>query len=208
MSLFRAETQALSLQRRFNHIAAIAAAISGIAFGCLFTYHLTRLPSGYLAAYVIIEVLAATALLALVGALLLAYWRTRWLGIGLIIAGLLTFATYEVGWRVLLALDRIPWHPPAIHLVSGQRVVVRFKGGTTEQQVESLVSSKLPFLPYWSDSLEREQMELALNISDTAYRRGETSPRRSKMLADDVSAFMVLMRRDPPVSSVELQSRH
>jgi hypothetical protein len=196
------------LQRRFNHIAVIAAAISGIAVGCLFTYQLTRLPSGYVASYVTVAVLAATVLLALVGALLLAYWRTRSLGIGLIIAGLVTFATYVVGSRVLLAFDRIPWHPPAIYLVSGQSVVIRFKSGTTEEQAKSLMSSKLPFLPYWSDSLEREPMELALRISDTAYRRGETSPGRSKMLADDVSAFMVFMRRDPRVSSVELQSQH
>jgi hypothetical protein len=172
------------------------------------------IPSGYVASYVTLSVVASTVLLGLLGAILLLPWRTHRLGVGLIVAGLLTFATYEVGWRVLLALDRIPWHPPAIHLSSGQRVVIRFKNGTTEQQVEALVSSKVPFLPWWSDSLEHVSVTgasvpvgLALNISDTAYRRGETSPRRSKMLADDVSAFIVLMRRDPRVLSVELKSQ-
>ncbi|MGA8274536.1 MAG: hypothetical protein WB919_23470 [Candidatus Sulfotelmatobacter sp.] len=207
--------QSLPLQQGFDRIGAIVAAISGIAVGCFFAYQLTLLPSGYLSVYINLEVLAVAVLFALVGASLLFYRRTPWLGPGLIIAGLLTFATYAVGCRVLLRFDLIPWYPPAIHLVSGERVVIRLKSGTTGPQVEAFVSSKLSFLPDWSDAMERvpsvgtiESMGLALNIDDTVYSRAEKSPLARRMLADAVSAFMVWMRRDSRVSSVELQSAH
>lgn len=205
MALSRADAQPLGLQWQLKHIPAIVFAIAGTAVGWFFAHSLTRLPSGYLTSYVILQVLVVEALLTLIGALLLAWRKTRAWGIGLIIAGLFTFATYVVGGRILWATNRIPWHPPAIHLVSRQSIVVRLRSGTTEQQAQSLISTKLQFLPWWSDSLEREPTGIVLTISDKAYRRGETSPQRRKMLADDVSSFMVIMRRDPRISSVELQ---
>lgn len=201
-------------QRRFDRIAPTVVALAGIALGCFFANQLIHIPSGYVAPYVTLSVVASTVLLGLLGAILLLHWRTHRLGVGLIVAGLLTSATYELGWRVLLKLDRIPWHPPAIQLVAGQRarVIIRFRGGMTQQQVNDFVSSKLSFLPDWADSLAglpasetNGQLGLALTVSVTAYGGGGSAV-GSRMLAENVSGFMVAMRRDPRVSAVELQN--
>jgi hypothetical protein len=200
-------------QRRFDRIAPIVLALAGIALGYFFANQLTHIPSGYVAPNVTLSVLASTVLLILLGAILLLHWRTHRLGVGLIGAGLLTLTTYALAGRVLLTLDRIPWAPPAVQLVPGQqaRVILRFRGGVTQQQVNDFVSSKLSSLPDWADSLaglpanERSgQLGLALNLSVTAYGGGR-SALESRMLAENVSAFMVATRRDPRVSTVELQ---
>lgn len=212
MALSRADQTNNTLQR-CDRIAVIIASITGIALGSLFAYDLTRLPSGYIAGYVTAVVVAAEVLLTLAGAILLAFRRTRWFGVGLIVAGFLTLATYAVGSRALLRFDLIPWHPPTIDLVAGQpaRVLIHFKGDVTEQQVNDFMSSKLHFMPNWTDSLERPTREaeggwtLALTVSDTAFGGKGASARQSKMLAENVSGFMVVMRRDPRVSSVELR---
>jgi hypothetical protein len=213
MALFRADHDTENTLQRSNRIAVIVASIAGIALGCFFAYDLTRLPSGYLAGYLTAAVLATEVLLTLIGALLLPFWRTRWLGVGLIVAGFLSLAAYEVGSNALLRFDLVPWRPPSIDLVPGQqaRVVIHFKSDVTEQQVNEFMSSKLRFMPNWAYSLERPTMEtdgrltLALTVSDTAFGGKRASARQSKMLAENVSGFMVVMRRDPRVSSVELR---
>lgn len=201
-------------QRRFDRIAPTVLALAGIALGCFFANQLTHIPSGYVASYVTLSVVVSTVLLGLLGAILLLHWRTHRLGVGLIVAGLLTLPSYELGWRVLLKLDRIPWRPPAIQLVAGQRarVIIRFRSGMTQQQVNDFVSSKLSFLPEWADSLAglpasetNGQLSLTLTVSVTAYGGGRSAV-GSRMLAENVSGFMVAMRRDPRVSAVELQN--
>ena len=73
-------------------------------------------------------------------------------------------------------------------------------------------ASKLSFLPDWADSLAglpasetNGQLGLALTVSVTAYGGGRSAV-GSRMLAENVSGFMVAMRRDPRVSAVELQN--
>jgi hypothetical protein len=213
--MFRTHEQVNTVQN-CNRIVVIAAAVGGISFGCFFAYRLTLTPSGYVVPYLTISALAAAMLLALMGALFLIFERTRWLGLGLIIAGALTFATYEIGARALLRTDLIPWHPPAIELVAGQPagVLIRFKRNLTEQQVNDFMSSRLRFMPNWADSLDRPRREadggwaLTLIVSDTAFGGKRASALQSKMLAENVSGFMVAMRHDPRVSSVELQRQH
>lgn len=152
----------------------------------------------------------------LIGISFAAYWRTRWLGIGLAIAGLLMPLAFAITARLLFISNRVPWHPPAIQLVAGERteVVIRFRSETTERQVDEFVSSRFPFLPDWSESLSRilptqsdSRAGLVLTISSSAYGSKRASATESKMLADNVSAFMVRMRRDPRVSSIELQTQ-
>jgi len=213
MALCRADYQTKNTLQRCDRIAVIVASVTGIALGSLFAYDLTRLPSGYIAAYITATVLLAEVLLTLIGAVLLGFGWTRWLGVGLMVAGFLTLATYEVGSRALLRFDLIPWHPPAIDFVAGEpaTVLIRFKSDVTEQQVNAFMSSKLRFMPNWAYSLERPTREadgrltLALTVSDTAFGGKRASARQSEMLAENVSGFMVVMRRDPRVSSVELR---
>src|SRR5271154_3446321 len=142
MPLLRPASGVSQSQWSFDRIAPVVLALAGVALGYFFANQLTHIPSGYVEVYVTLPVLASTVFLLLLGAPLLLYRRTYRLGVGVIVAGLLTLATYALGARALLKLDRIPWAPPAIQLVAGQRarVIIRFRGGTTQQQINDFVS--------------------------------------------------------------------
>src|ERR1039458_10896991 len=84
-------------QRRFDRIAPTVLALAGIALGRFFAIQLTHIPSGYVASYVTLSVVASTALLGLLGAILLLHWRTHRLGVGLIVAGGPTLTALATG---------------------------------------------------------------------------------------------------------------
>src|ERR1035441_11094948 len=92
-------------QRRFDRIAPTVLALAGIALGCFFAIQLTHIPSGYVASYVTLSVVASTALLGLLGAILLLHWRTHRLGVGLIVAGLNPVRAFEFGGGGALMVD-------------------------------------------------------------------------------------------------------
>jgi hypothetical protein len=82
-----------------------------------------------------------------IGLLLLIYWRTRGIGIGLVAAGLLSSMTFYGGMAVLLRLDRVAWQhePPPFAVGPDQKatLVIYFRRGTTNQQIEEFRSSML-----------------------------------------------------------------
>ena len=79
--------------------------------------------------------------MAVVGLVLAVYWRTRWVGFGLIAAGVLSCATFYAGIGVLLKLDRVAWkhEPPLVSFGPDQdaSIVVYFCPKTTSDQIES-----------------------------------------------------------------------
>jgi hypothetical protein len=198
--------------RRYLYLAMLCGIVAGIALGLWFVFRLIRLPSGYVAPYTGLAILLCAALLGVLAICSLPFRRTRVIALFFLCTSLLTLTTYIVGWRVLLKLGRIPWDPPLIQLVQGQHntVVIRFKDSVTQEQADNFVSSKLSFLPNWCDSLTPlsggEPKGVELSISDEYYR-GANDQMGRKMLAKDVSAFIVAIRRDHRVSSVEVESR-
>jgi hypothetical protein len=202
---------------RWRSIAAsvLLGTAAGTAFGWWAAFTLTRLPSGYIVPYTNLSVLVVSLFLCFPGVFLVAYSSTRGIGLALIFAGVLSLVTYNVGWKVLLRLGRIPWRPPAIRLVAGQQnyVVIHFKDGVTEEEGENFLSSKLAFMPYWATSLRRipeteRQQPDAIELDIPNKDVGGTKARRSEeMLENDISGFMVTARRDSRVASVEVESR-
>jgi hypothetical protein len=131
------------LQRRANWSVLILCIVLGVALGwwnakdCAATY------SGYLASYSYVFASAALIGLCVIGLLLLIYWRTRWLGFGLIAAGILSCAMFYGGMKVLLREDRVAWvHEQMVRrdLDTKASAVIYFRIGTTPQEREDFDS--------------------------------------------------------------------
>jgi hypothetical protein len=102
---------------------------------------------GYAAGYSFGAAISLAVLLCGIGLLLLLYWRTRGVGIGLVAAGFLTCLTFYGGIAILLKLDRVAWkhEPPLVAFGPDQKatIVIYFKRGITDEQIEEFRSSML-----------------------------------------------------------------
>ena len=69
----------------------------GVAIGLRMAKQSASISSGYAAAYLNPIVLVITLAFLLLGLPLIIYWRTRWIGLGLIAAGILNLAAFGGG---------------------------------------------------------------------------------------------------------------
>lgn len=135
------------LQRRVNRSALPILALAGIALGLQGARECAATSSGYIASYDYVGTQFIVVLLSVLGLLLMVYWRTRWVGAGLIVAGILSGIVFYGGMAVLLKLDRVAWvHEKMISLPGPDQkasMVIYFRRGTTPQQVEDFNESVL-----------------------------------------------------------------
>jgi hypothetical protein len=105
MSLVRApEIRSLS-QRRFERVAFWSLCCAGFAFGLCQAYECARIIYGYVAAYSFAGAIGSAIMLVTVGLLLTVFWRTRAMGVGFVLAGILSCVTfYAGGWPILCVL--------------------------------------------------------------------------------------------------------
>ena len=97
------------LHRRVNQGTVLILALGGIALGLWVAKNCAALTSGYAADYDYAIAFFIAVILCILGLPLLIYWRTRWVGAGLIAAGILSYATFYVGMVILLKEDRVAW---------------------------------------------------------------------------------------------------
>lgn len=98
------------------------------------------LPSGYLAPYSYLAAWFILALCGIFGGFIATFSRTRWIGGGLILAGVLSFGTFYAGMNVLLKQDRVPWlHERMVPLGPDQKasVVIYLRKGITSQEASN-----------------------------------------------------------------------
>lgn len=146
MPLLRSNQPLSPLQRRVNRGALLLLALAGIALGLWVAKDCAALTSGYAADYDYAIALFIAVALCILGLPLLIYWRTRWLGAGLIAAGILSLATFYVGMVVLLKEDRVAWrHERMVPLGPDQKAsaVIYFRKEVTDRQVEDFDSTVL-----------------------------------------------------------------
>lgn len=140
MSLLLPDEPQTPFQHSLNRIVAVLLAAAGVGLGMWEARQCAAVRFGYAASYSYVTALALAAALFLIGLPLLVYWRTRWVGVGVLVAGILSCASFYAGMAVLLKLDRVAWRhePPPVHFGPDQRasVVVYFRKGTTNQQIE------------------------------------------------------------------------
>ena len=130
-----------------NRIAVYVLAAVGIALGMWQARECAAIRFGYEATYAYAAAAFGAIALVGIGLLLLVYWRTRGIGVGLVAAGLLSCATFYGGMEVLLRLNRVAWRhePPPVAIGPDQKasLVVYFRRGTTDEQIEEFRSSML-----------------------------------------------------------------
>lgn len=146
MALLRSNQPLSPLQRRVNRGALLLLALGGIALGLWVAKNCAALTSGYAADYDYAIAFFIAVTLYILGLPLLIYWRTRWVGAGLIAAGILSFATFYVRMVVLLKEDRVAWrHGQMVSLGPDQRAsaVIYFRKEITNRQVEDFNSTVL-----------------------------------------------------------------
>ena len=130
-----------------NRIAVYGLSAVGIALGAWQARECAAIRFGYAAGYAYAAAVFWAIALVGIGLLLLVYWRTRRIGAGLVAAGLLSCATFYGGMAVLLRLDRVAWRhePPPVAIGPDQKasLVIYFRRGTTDEQIEEFSSSVL-----------------------------------------------------------------
>jgi hypothetical protein len=122
-------------------------ALSGCFLGIWEARSCAKVAFGYIAGYNYAAALFIAAALLIFGLILCIYWRTRLIGIGFIASGILSYAVFLGGMSFLLKRDQVAWRhePPLVSFGPQQKaaVVIYFRKGTTDQQIEDFVSSVL-----------------------------------------------------------------
>lgn len=147
MGLLHSSQPLSVLQRRVNRFALPILALAGIALGLQVARECAATSSSYIASYDYAGTWYVAFLFCVLGLLLTVYWRTRWIGGGLIAAGVLSCAVFYGGMTILLKLDRVAWVHEKMISVGGAdqkaSVVIYFRKGITNEQVEDFNSSIL-----------------------------------------------------------------
>jgi hypothetical protein len=133
-------------QRRSNFYLPLLLGSLGIAAGIWTAKGCASITSGYAATYTYAGIVFFAAALFLCGIPFLIYWRTRWIGIGFVAAGVLSFAAFHGGMAVLSKEGRVAWqHEQRVRFGPDQKAsaVVYFRKEVTAQQVEDFASSVL-----------------------------------------------------------------
>jgi hypothetical protein len=152
MPVLRSNQPLSPIQKRVNRGVPLLSALVGIALGLWVAKDCAATTSGYLAGYDYGIAFFLAVALCMLGLPLLIYWRTRWLGGGLIAAGILSYATFYAGMAVLLKEDLVAWrHEQMVSIGPDQKAsaVIYFRKEITQQQVEDFHSTVLmgPALP-------------------------------------------------------------
>ena len=102
---------------------------------------------GYVACYSFAAAIVLGGLACVVGVLSLIYWRTRRLGLALIGCGVLSVTLFYGGMALLIKADRVAWrHEPPMQRFGPDQsasVVIYFRHGVTNQQIEQFISDVL-----------------------------------------------------------------
>ncbi len=152
MAILFSDQPLSSVQRRVNWGALALLGLSGVAIGWRAARECALIASGYAADYDYAIIFFLAIALCMLGLPLLIYWRTRWIGSGLIAAGFLAYVAFFSGMAVLSKEDRVAWrHEKMISIGPDQKasVVIYFHKEVTDRQVEDFESSVLmePAMP-------------------------------------------------------------
>lgn len=147
MPLLSPNSPPSTAHRRVNRIVICGPSVVGSALGAWQARECAAIRFGYVAGYAFAAALFWAIALIGTGLLLVVYWRTRGIGVGLVAAGLLSGATFYGGMGILLRLDRVAWRhePPLVAIGPDQKasLVIYFRRGTTDEQIEEFRSSVL-----------------------------------------------------------------
>jgi hypothetical protein len=202
------------LQRQVNKGALLLSAILGIGLGLWEAKACAATTFGYVAAYNYAGALFLAVGLYVIGLPLLIYWRTRWLGAGLVAAGILSYAVFYGGMAVLLREDRVAWRhePPMVSFGPDQKAsaVIYFRKEISDQQVEDSNSSVLerPAQPRHDgrDYPDFVRVYLRLLPSQANGHKAIALTFSGNAPTDKVDAYLTAIRADRRVETVFLNA--
>jgi hypothetical protein len=147
MPIFVPARPLTTLHCRLNKTVILLLPCIGIAFGLWEAKVCAAVRFGYVAGYSYAAAVLLALVLGVIGLPLLVYWRTRWVGAGVIAAGMLSCAAFYAGMTVLLREDRVAWrHEPPLEPLGPDvkaSAVIYFRRGVTDKQIEDFNSSVL-----------------------------------------------------------------
>jgi hypothetical protein len=151
MAFLYSEKPLTKAQRRWRWIAAVAIVVVAGAVAAWAALDCVHIRFGYVASYSFAAVFFLSIAIAILGVLLLPYWRTRTTGASLVLSGIIMYLTFLGTIEVLKKLDRVAWvhEPPLQHFGPGQQasIVIYYRPGTTSAQIEDFDEHKLQNYP-------------------------------------------------------------
>lgn len=138
-------------QKRRRWISACVIAAAGLVFATWAAIDCAHIAFGYVASYSFATVFMLGCAFAFVGVLLMIYWRTRSTGIALISTGVAMYLVFLGCIGILKKFDRVAWeHEPPLEAIGPDQqalLIVYYRPGTSEQQIEDFVEHKLENYP-------------------------------------------------------------
>jgi hypothetical protein len=145
MPIFQAPGPQTPGQRLFSGIAVAAAFAGCCVVGICEARSCARIPYGYETGHNYVAALLAAIAIGLGGICLCIYWRTRLLGISLVVSGMLSYGVFLGGIAYLSSRNLVAWRQPLSLANSAPQqkfsLVIYFRKGTTDQEIGDFVES-------------------------------------------------------------------
>ncbi|MES2392187.1 MAG: hypothetical protein V4555_11140 [Acidobacteriota bacterium] len=210
MPVFEPPEPLSKAQKRWRWIVASIIAAASIAFATWAAVDCAHISSGYAASYSFATVFFLACLIALVGAGLMIYWRTRSTGAALLGSGIAMYLIFLGCIAVLKKLDKVAWqHEPPLQSFGPDRkasLVIYYRPGITDQQIEDFVEHKLENFPSavhdGTDFPDFVTEYLALLPSQANGFSGSALTFRQDAHGIGVESFVAMVQSDPRVARV------
>jgi hypothetical protein len=151
MPVFKGVAPQTRAQKRRRWIAASVIVAAGMGFAVWAAIDCAHIAFGYAASYSFAMVFMLGCLFVVIGLLLTIYWRTRSTGVALLSTGVAMYLVFLGSIGILKKFDRVAWEhePPERAIGPNQQasMVIYYRPGTTEQQIEDFVEHKLENYP-------------------------------------------------------------
>lgn len=197
-------------QRRRRWIAAGVIVAAGMGFAVWAAIDCAHIAFGYVASYSFAMVFMLSCGLAIIGLLLMIYWRTRSTGAALAGTGIVTYLVFLGCIGTLKKFDKVAWQhePPMRAIGPDQRalLVIYYRPGTTDRQIEDFVEHKLENYPSkvhdGKDLPEFVTEYLALVPSQANGFDGSALTFKPGANGAAVDSFVSMVRSDPRVARI------
>jgi hypothetical protein len=151
MPVFQASAPLTHAQKRRRWIAAGVIVVATVGFAVWAAIDCARIAFGYVASYSFATVFMLSCILAVAGALLMIYWRTRSTGAALFGAAVVMYLVFLGCIETLKKFDKVAWQhePPMRSFGPDQQasMVIYYRPGTNDKQIEDFVEHKLENYP-------------------------------------------------------------
>jgi hypothetical protein len=210
MPVFAASEPLTRAQLRRRWVAAIVIVVAGLGFAVWAAIDCSHIAFGYVASYSFATVFMLSSVFVIIGTLLMIYWRTRSTGVALIGTGFATYLIFFGCIGVLKKFDKVAWvhEPPPQAFGPDQQasLIIYYRPGTSEKQIEEFVAHKLEGYPSkvhdGTDLPEFVAEYISLIPSQANGFDGSALTFRSGAHGPDVDSFVAMVQSDSRVLRV------